>query len=66
MDTIFMWMGNGNTTRINNVKKFNLVEPNASIESAVQKMWIKNIRRTVVLEDENLVGVITQTDLREH
>ena len=41
------------------------VEPNASIESAVQKMLNNNIRRLVVLENENLVGVITQTDLTE-
>ena len=46
-------------------KKFKWVEPNASIESAVQKMLNNNIRRLVVLEDENLVGVITQTDLTE-
>ena len=46
-------------------KKFKWVEPNSSIESAVQKMLINNIRRLVVLEDENLVGVITQTDLTE-
>ena len=46
-------------------KKFKWVEPNASIESAVQKMLNNNIRRLVVLEDENLAGVITQTDLTE-
>ena len=46
-------------------KKFKWVEPNASIESAVQKMLNNNIRRLVVLENENLVGVITQTDLTE-
>ena len=46
-------------------KKFKWVEPNSSIESAVQKMLNNNIRRLVVLEDENLVGVITQTDLTE-
>ena len=46
-------------------KKFKWVEPNASIESAVQKMLNNNIRRLVVLEDEHLVGVITQTDLTE-
>ena len=47
-------------------KNFKWVEPNTSIESAVQKMLNNNIRRLVVLENENLVGVITQTDLREH
>ena len=46
-------------------KKFKWVEPNSSIESAVQKMLNNNIRRLVVLEDENLVGLITQTDLTE-
>ena len=44
---------------------FKWVEPNASIESAVQKMLNNNIRRLVVLENENLAGVITQTDLTE-
>ena len=44
---------------------FKWVEPNASIESAVQKMLNNNIRRLVVLEDGELAGVITQTDLTE-
>ena len=46
-------------------KNFKWVQPNASIESAVQKMLNNNIRRLVVLEDEKLAGVITQTDLTE-
>ena len=46
-------------------KNFKWVEPNASIESAVQKMLNNNIRRLVVLENEKLAGVITQTDLTE-
>ena len=46
-------------------KKFKWVEPNSSIESAVQKMLNSNIRRLVVLENEKLAGVITQTDLTE-
>ena len=46
-------------------KNFKGVEPNTSIESAVQKMLNSNIRRLVVLVDENLAGVITQTDLTE-
>ena len=46
-------------------KNFKWVEPNASIESAVQKMLNNNIRRLVVLENGELVGVITQTDLTE-
>ena len=46
-------------------KKFRWVTPDAVIESAVQKMLNNNIRRLLVLENENLVGVITQTDLTE-
>ena len=46
-------------------KKFKRLNPNAFIESVVQKMWTNNIRRIVVLENENLQGVITQIDLRE-
>jgi len=46
-------------------KKYKWVEPNTEIEFAVQKMINNNIRRLLVLEDENLVGVITQTDLAE-
>lgn len=43
--------------------KFRSVEPSTDIEDAVQKMLNFNIRRLLVLEDEKLVGVITQTDL---
>ena len=43
--------------------KFRWVEPDTDIEDAVQKMVNNNIRRLIVLEDEKLVGVITQTDL---
>jgi len=46
-------------------KKYKWVEPNTKIEFAVQKMINNNIRRLLVLENENLVGVITQTDLAE-
>ena len=46
-------------------KKYKWVEPNTEIEFAVQKMINNNIRRLLVLENENLVGVITQTDLTE-
>ena len=46
-------------------KKFKWVETNSSIESAVQKMLNNNIRRLVVLENDKLAGVITQTDLTE-
>ena len=44
-------------------KKFRWVKPGSLIEDAVQKMLNNNIRRLLVLEDEKLVGVITQTDL---
>ncbi len=43
--------------------KFKWVEPSTTVDSAVQKMLNNNIRRLVVLENEKLVGVITQTDL---
>ena len=43
--------------------KFRWVEPSTQIEDAVQKMLNNNIRRLLVLENEKLVGVITQTDL---
>ena len=46
-------------------KKYKWVESNTEIEFAVQKMINNNIRRLLVLENENLVGVITQTDLAE-
>lgn len=44
-------------------KKFRWVKPDDTIEDAVQKMLNNNIRRLLVLENEKLVGVITQTDL---
>ena len=44
-------------------KKFRWVNPDNQIEDAVQKMLNNNIRRLLVLDDEKLVGVITQTDL---
>ena len=46
-------------------KNFKWVEPETEIEHAVQKMLNNNIRRLIVLEDEKLVGVITQTNLTE-
>ena len=42
---------------------FRWVEPETEIEDAIQKMLNNNIRRLIILEDEKLVGVITQTDL---
>ncbi len=45
--------------------KFRWVEPSTEIVDAVQKMLNHNIRRLIVLEDEKLVGVITQTDLAD-
>ena len=44
-------------------RKFHWVDPSTTIEDAIQKMLNNNIRRLIVLEDEKLVGVITQTDL---
>ncbi|MFQ5496910.1 MAG: cyclic nucleotide-binding/CBS domain-containing protein [Nitrosopumilus sp.] len=46
-------------------KKFRWVNADTLIEDAVQKMINNNIRRLIVLENENLVGVITQTNLAE-
>ena len=46
-------------------KKFRWVSPDSSIEDAVQKMLNNNIRRLIVLENEKLVGVVTQTNLAE-
>ena len=43
--------------------KFRWVEPTTPIEDAIQKMLNNNIRRLLILEDEKLIGVITQTDL---
>ena len=45
--------------------KFRWVDPSTDIEDAVQKMLNHNIRRLIVLENEKLVGVITQTDLAD-
>lgn len=44
-------------------KNFRWVRPDTLIEEAVQKMLNNNIRRLLVLEENKLVGVITQTDL---
>ncbi|QLH06645.1 CBS domain-containing protein [Nitrosopumilus ureiphilus] len=46
-------------------KKFRWVSPDSAIEDAVQKMLNNNIRRLIVLENEKLVGVVTQTNLAE-
>jgi len=46
-------------------KKFRWVEPSTTIEDAVQKMLNNNIRRLIILENENLAGVITQTNMTE-
>ena len=43
--------------------KFRWVEPSTTIEEDVQKMLNNNIRRLIILENNKLVGVITQTDL---
>ena len=46
-------------------KKFRWVNPTTTIEDAIQKMLNNNIRRLIILDDEKLVGVITQTNLAE-
>jgi CBS domain-containing protein len=46
-------------------KNFKGVESDLEIEDAVQKMLNSSIRRLIVLENEKLVGVITQTNLAE-
>ena len=46
-------------------KNFKWVEPEAEVEDVVQKMLNNNIRCLIVLENEKLVGVITQTNLSE-
>ena len=45
--------------------KFRWVDPSTDIEDAVQKMLNHNIRRLIILENEKLSGVITQTDLAD-
>jgi len=46
--------------------KFRSVGPTTTIEDAIQKMLNNNIRRLLILEDDKLVGVITQTDLASY
>lgn len=43
--------------------KFRSVDPSTEIEDAVQKMLNYNVRRLIVIENDVLAGVITQTDL---
>jgi len=43
--------------------KFRWVNPETEIEDAIQKMLNNNIRRLLILDDDKLVGVLTQTDL---
>ena len=42
---------------------FKWVELNTELEDAIQKMLNNNIRRLVILDNNKLAGVITQTDL---
>ena len=42
---------------------FRWVEPETEIEDAIQKMLNNNIRRLIILDNNKLAGVITQTDL---
>ena len=44
---------------------FRWVNPETEIEDAIQKMLNNNIRRLLILDDDKLVGVLTQTDLTE-
>ena len=46
--------------------KFRSVGPTTTIEDAIQKMLNNNIRRLLILENDKLVGVITQTDLASY
>ncbi len=46
--------------------KYRWVEPTTKIEDAVQKMLNHNIRRLLVIDNEKLAGVITQTDLASY
>ena len=43
--------------------KFRYVESSKDIEDAVQKMLNNKIRRLLVIDQEKLVGVVTETDL---
>jgi len=43
--------------------KYRSVESSTKIEDAVQKMLNHKIRRLLVIDNEELVGAITQTDL---
>ena len=45
--------------------KFRWVNPETEIEDAIQKMLNNNIRRLLILDDDKLIGVLTQTDLTE-
>ena len=42
---------------------FRWVEPKTELEDAIQKMINSNVRRLIILDDNKLAGVITQTDL---
>ena len=46
-------------------KDFVWVEPDTSINSAIEKMIDNRIRRLIVLDDGELVGVVTPTNFRE-
>ncbi len=42
------------------------VSKNESIEEAAKLMRKKGVRRLVVLEDERIIGIITETDIAKH
>lgn len=41
-------------------------EPDMPIETAVQRMFNNKIRRLVVIENENVVGIVTVSDLAKY
>ena len=41
-------------------------EPDMSIETAVQRMFNNKMRRLPILENGNLIGIVTITDLAKH
>jgi CBS domain-containing protein len=42
------------------------VSKNESIEEAAKLMRKKSVRRLVVLEDDRIVGILTETDIAKH
>jgi len=59
---------NSSDVKISDIMSYKIrwVNPTTKIEDAIQKMLNNNIRRLLILDDEKLVGVITQTDLASY